>query len=149
MYHDYLFYVVWVFYWTPSQDVENLPPASTDSPPSTYTDSPTYSPSLSSTPPSGSSYSETPTSRKKAADIVIPDHWRPEIEQCIEEKCFSDSARNEVVRTLVNQSFTTSSKPSRNNCEQLARKLILVYPFAKDDLGNGYVRIIMAHYTII
>lgn len=73
-------------------------------------------------------------------DIVIPDHWRPEIEQCIEDMNFSDSARNEVVRTLVNLLFITSGKPSRDDCEQLARKLILVYPFAKDDLGNGYVR---------
>ena len=94
---------------------------------------------LSSTPSSYSSCSEPPSTRKKAADIVIPNHWRPEIEQCIHDKCFSDRARNEVVRTLVNQLFAMSSKPSRGDCEQLARKLILVYPFARDDLGNGYV----------
>lgn len=73
------------------------------------------------------------------ADMTIPDHWRPEVEQCIADNCFTDSARNEVVRTLVNQLFCRSSKPTRQECEKMARKLILAYPFAKDDLGNGYV----------
>jgi hypothetical protein len=71
---------------------------------------------------------------------MIPEHWRPEVEQCIEEKIITERARNEIIRTLVNLMFTRSRKPSRYECDSLARKLILAYPFLKDDLGNGYVR---------
>ena len=80
-----------------------------------------------------SSGASTPSSRR--SDIIIPDHWRPEIESCLKE---DDSARNEIVRTLVNQLFARSSKPTRSQCEELARRLILKYPFV---MGNGYVSI--------
>ena len=71
----------------------------------------------------------------------IPDHWLPEVEQCIEDKQLTDSARNEMVRSLVNVLFSRFSKPTRSKCEDLTRKLILKYPFVKDDLGNGYVSV--------
>lgn len=71
--------------------------------------------------------------------VLIPDHWRPEVEICIEDQCFSDGARNEVVRTLADQLFSKATKPTRAQCDSMARKLILKYPFAKDKLGNGYV----------
>ena len=45
---------------------------------------------------------------------------------------------------LVTQFFTYSRKPTRFDCEQIARKLILKYPFMKDDMGNGYVSAINA-----
>lgn len=86
----------------------------------------TSSLNMLSTPPSGS-------------EIRIPDHWRPEVEQCITQQCLTGSARNEMVRALVNQLFAKSRKPTRYQCEDLARDLILKYPFVKDDLGNGYV----------
>ena len=76
---------------------------------------------------------------KSKDDIEIPDHWRPEIEGCIIDKRFSSSSRNEIVRILVSQLFCRTTKPTRVQCENLARKFILKYPFAKDDLGNGYV----------
>ena len=44
-----------------------------------------------------------------------------------------------MVRSLVNLLFAKDTKPSRANCENLARRLILKYPFLKDDMGNGYV----------
>ena len=69
----------------------------------------------------------------------IPSHWRPEVEVCLNEKCINDSARNMMVRSLVNLLFAKDTKPSRANCENLARRLILKYPFLKDDMGNGYV----------
>ena len=72
-------------------------------------------------------------------ELIFPTHWRPEVEHCLQEKCLSSSARSDMVRTLVNLLFTKSSKPSRDQCEKLARRIILKYPFAKDDLGNGYV----------
>lgn len=77
-------------------------------------------------------------SRSSSSEIVIPDHWRPEIEQCISEKNISDSARNEIVRILVSILFFKFSKPTTSQCADVARKFILKYPFAKDDLGNGY-----------
>ena len=71
--------------------------------------------------------------------IDIPDHWQPEVESRILSKHLTDNARAEIKRTLVNQLFARSSKPDRSDCEQIARKLILMYPFMNDDLGNGYV----------
>ena len=52
---------------------------------------------------------------------------------------FSPSARNQIMRILVSHLFCHSTKPTRLHCEDLERKFILRYPFAKDDLGNGYV----------
>ena len=92
--------------------------------------------------PSGMS---TPSTRLGGA--IIPDHWQPEIESCLKEECLTDSARNEIVRSLVNQLFARASKPTRSQCEKLARKLILKHPFVKDDMGNGYVSILQ-HYGI-
>lgn len=71
-----------------------------------------------------------------AAGIVIPDHWQPDVESCISSKHLTDNARAEIKRTLVNQLFARSSKPDRSDCDQIARKLILKYPFMKDDIGN-------------
>lgn len=71
--------------------------------------------------------------------IALPTHWRPEVESCIQDKSFSDSARNDIVRTVVSLLFSKYRKPSRAQCDDLARKLILKYPFARDGLGNGYV----------
>lgn len=69
----------------------------------------------------------------------IPSRWCPEVEDCIMEHSLSDSARCEIVRALVNQLFARTRKPARVDCEHHARKLILKYPFMKDDMGNGYV----------
>ena len=93
--------------------------------------------------PSGTS---TPTSRR--GDIIIPEHWRPEVESCLREESLTDSARNQIVRSLVNQLFARASKPTRLQCEQLARKLILKYPFVKDDMGNGYVSITIILFPV-
>ena len=76
---------------------------------------------------------------KSPGDITIPEHWRPEVELCIQEKSISDSSRAEIVRTLVNLLFARASKPTKYQCEELARKLILKFPFMRDDMGNGYV----------
>ena len=45
----------------------------------------------------------------------------------IREKNLNDSARDEIVRHLVNLLFSYSAKPTRADCDQLARKLILTY----------------------
>ena len=94
-----------------------------------------FSPNSSSSLPSISSTSST----SNKDELIIPQHWRPEVELCIKDKILSERARNEIIRTMVNLFFTRSRKPCRYDCGSLARKLILVYPFMKDDLGNGYV----------
>lgn len=73
-------------------------------------------------------------------DIALPTHWRPEVESCLRDQTFTDSARNDIVRTMVSLLFSKYPKPSRAQCEDLAKKLILKYPFSRDDLGNGYAR---------
>lgn len=76
----------------------------------------------------------------------IPDHWRPEVESCLKDEMLTPSARNEIIRTLVSQLFSRANKPSRGMCEEYARKLILRYPFLKDDMGNGYVSYEVCRY---
>ncbi len=61
------------------------------------------------------------------------------MEGCIQNKCLDDSARCEIVRTLVCLLFSRYSKPDRSHCGTMARQLILRYPFMKDVSGKGYV----------
>lgn len=62
--------------------------------------------------------------------------------QSIRNRSISDSTRNEMVRVLANLLFSVSPKPTRQQCNEIAKKLILKYPATKDELGNGYVRVI-------
>ena len=74
------------------------------------------------------------------ANLQIPTHWRPETSLCLEKKCLTKECRSDIVRTLVTLTIAkVGPKPSRSHCEQVCRKLILQYPFLKDDIGNGYV----------
>lgn len=65
-----------------------------------------------------------------------------EVGQCLKSECLTASARNEMVQTLVSILFSKSSRPSRSDHEVVARNLIVRYPFAKDDLGCGYVHVL-------
>ena len=105
--------------------------------------SPPVSTPGSSSSTTGSVVSTIGSSVSSISDICVPEHWRLEVEQCIEEKFLTESARNEIVRTLVNVLFTKYRKPPKDALESIARKLIIVHPFMKDDLGNGYVRVCM------
>ena len=62
------------------------------------------------------------------ASLSIPDIWHPEIMQCLNDKFLTDSLCNEMSRCLSNLLFSFTRKP---------RKLIIKYPFMKDELGNG------------
>ena len=104
-----------------------------------HTSNQPFSPNSSSSIPSISSISSIPNKD----ELVISQHWWPEVEQCIKDKILSERARNEIIRTMVNLSFTRSRKPCRYDCGSLTRKLILVYPFMIDDLGNGYVSVFL------
>ena len=55
----------------------------------------------------------------------------------------SRDSKNDIVRTLVSMMMSkVGAKPTRGQCEQVARDLILKYPFMKDDIGDGYVSIV-------
>ena len=94
------------------------------------------SPSQISNPSTtGSSVSKS----SRSCLFEIPEHWRPEVEECIPIQSLEESARCEIVRTLVSLLFSRFVKPTREQCGSLARQLILKHPFMKDDMGNGYV----------
>ena len=61
-----------------------------------------------------------------SSTLSIPDNWRPEVMQSIRNKCVLDSARNEMVRVLVNVLFSLSPKPTRQQCNEMAQKLVLL-----------------------
>ncbi|XP_065893301.1 uncharacterized protein [Dysidea avara] len=72
--------------------------------------------------------------------VKIPTHWRPDTLKCIKQKSLSCDSRNDIVRTLVSIMMSkVGAKPTRGQCEQAARDLILKYPFMKDDIGDGYL----------
>ena len=51
-----------------------------------------------------------------------------------------DESRSDVTRTLVTLlTAKYGPRPAKSHCQQLARQLILKYPFMKDDMGSGYV----------
>lgn len=106
---------------------------------------PTTNPSIEGNASSVGSSPSTSTNSVSCDSLEIPSHWRPEVEECIKERYLSDTARLEIVRVLVTQLFARSTKPSRPDCERYGRKLILKYPFMRDDRGNGYVSILFSN----
>ena len=74
--------------------------------------------------------------------IIILDHWRPEVEECLRKTKLTPNARQEMVRTVVSQLFARHSRPDKSDCEKVARQMILKYPFTKDDKGSGYVSLL-------
>ena len=98
------------------------------------------SPSRHTSRTEGSLYSASST-RSRVEKINIPDYWRQETQDCLDDGVLDDNSRGDIVRTLVTLLVAKHGpKPGRSRCEELARQLILKYLFAKDDLGNGYVR---------
>ena len=79
----------------------------------------------------------------------IPKLWQPDVNTCISEKSLTDSTRDEIVRRLVDNLFSKSVKPTRNDCVEIARKLIMAYPWMRDDVGIGpsYVSCVCSHYV--
>ena len=84
-----------------------------------------------------SSLSTTPC---RADRIPIPEHWRDETQQCIDNGVLDDECRSDITRTLVTLlTAQYGARPGKDRCQELARQLILTYPFMKDDMGSGYV----------
>lgn len=77
--------------------------------------------------------------------LEVPLKWRDDTMECIKKKKLTPRARKEIVQTLVTLLITkVGSNPSRSQCENVARCLILKYPFMRDDIGTGY-----ASYTLL
>ena len=79
--------------------------------------------------------------RSSSSDsIEIPSHWRPETKACINRRQLTNESRLDIIRTLVTLTISKfGPEPTKHQLEEVARKLVLKYPFMKDDLGNGYV----------
>lgn len=88
---------------------------------------------------SRSSASSPSTCALSGLNIDIPSQWRPETLTCIEKKVLNNQTRCDIIRTLVTITMSkVGPKPSRDHIEQVARKLVMKYPFMADDHGNGY-----------
>ena len=86
------------------------------------------------------SISSSTSGNLSSGNFEIPTHWRPETDSCIKKKDLTPECRSDITRTLVTLMISkVGPKPSRTDCEQVARRLILKYPFMKDDIGDGYV----------
>lgn len=92
-----------------------------------------------SSPPSSANALAQSSNTPQTGPCKIPEHWRPEIEEAIQNRTLSATIRSEIVRVLVDQLYAKSSKPTRAMCEELAKALITKYPFMKDDQKIGYV----------
>ena len=44
--------------------------------------------------------------------ITIPDHWHPEVEDCLHKKCLTLNARQEIVCTVASQLFAKCQRPT-------------------------------------
>ena len=119
--------------------LSNLPEVHRQKEPDELSNASTVPVSACGLPATGSKTSNAGSSVSKSSEIQIPLHWRPEVEQCIVEQSLDQPARNEINRTLVSLLFSRHTKPTRELCGALARRLILQYSFMKDDMGNGYV----------
>jgi hypothetical protein len=83
----------------------------------------------------GSPYSSVTSISMASAEI--PKLWNPLVNACIKNKQLTDGARDEIVRRLVDILFAKSSKPTRSDCVEMGRKLILKHPWMKDNTGMG------------
>ena len=98
------------------------------------------SPSLPSTSRHAGSISSISSTPSRSERVQIPDYWREETQSCLDEGILNETSRGDIFRTLVTLLVGKyGPKPGRARCEDLARQLILKYPFVKDDLGTGYV----------
>ena len=111
--------------------------------------------------PSVTSVPESPVSVLSSADkgelssppssdiesVKIPSKWRDDTLASITEKQLTPAARKEIVQTLVTLVISRfGSNPSTSQFETVARRLILKYPFMRDDIGTGYVSCIQLHH---
>lgn len=105
-------------------------------------------PQLSNSEDNSSVTSSASNSATPIRTFKIPDIWRPSVMECIfaeseaeSRKLLIPTIRNEMVRDLVTQMYAVWQNPSRQNCTEVAKKLVKKYPFMKDEGASvsGYV----------
>ena len=108
----------------------------------------TSPPSISPDPPCDSGRSSdtgslrSVTSVSSSNDVIIPDSWRADTQSQIDGERLDADSRNDICRTLTTLlAAKVGNHPSRQQIEQVSRSLIMKYPFMKDDMGSGYVRV--------
>lgn len=97
--------------------MQKKPAEHVSEPPASPLSSPTISclsPTAQLQSPSGSICTEQSSIASSAAAnthaITIPDHWRPEVEDCLRKKCLTPNARQEIVYALLPANFLPSHK---------------------------------------
>ena len=80
------------------------------------------------------------SSQSTSTEIIIPSQWQEDTQACIDAKVLSPESRSDISRTLMTLlTAKEGPNPGKAKIEAVARKLILKYPFMKDDMGSGYV----------
>ena len=88
-------------------------------------------------------------SSSSSDQVVIPSVWRDDTQASIDAKFLDTDVRN-ISRTLTTLlTAKVRSHPRSQEIEQVARNLILKYPFMKDDLGSGYVSSFFCSFHMI
>ena len=65
------------------------------------------------------SYSSNLDDSNSAPKLYTPDIWRPEVSLCLKRKELTDSAWNDMIRSLVDILFSVSQKSTRSQCDEL------------------------------
>ena len=96
---------------------------------------PPLSPPFSPLSPQGSECSTL----SALSDIHIPDNWKEDTQDCINNKVLDSGARNisRMIVTLLTAKL--GAKFGKDRIEHAARKLILKYPFMADNIGKYLV----------
>ena len=93
---------------------------------------------------SGSLTTVSVPSTSKETFGMIPSNWSMYTQKCINEKLMEPKVRHDIVRTLATLIVAKHGpKPRSSEVEVVARQLVLKYPFMRDDLGTGYVSLIL------
>ena len=80
---------------------------------------------LSSSPRGEGSISSLSTTPSCLGKILIPEYWREETQECIDNKVMDDESRSDITRTLVTLlTAKYGTRPRKNHCQDLARQLI-------------------------
>lgn len=65
--------------------------------------------------------------------------FRPETEKNLAEEVLVDVDKKYIVQTLATILMTQVQRPALTQCGAVAKKLIMKFPFLKDDEGDGEV----------
>ena len=71
---------------------------------------------------------------------LVPSHWSAATQKAVNEQKLDAKVRCDIVRTLATLLISRyGPQPRKSDIQRFAQKLILKYPFMRDDIGTGYV----------